>query len=85
MLPSFGMGDSEHGRDYRPGYGMAVAEGGAMNFYFGVYANRRESLSQAGAEHGVQGQLTARWQASGPTAAVVNKTTAAASAGKSHE
>ena len=32
-----------------------------MHFDLGVYANRRESLAQGGAEHGVGGRLTARW------------------------
>ena len=44
--------------------GMAAggpAEGGAMHFDLGVYANRRESPSQGTAEHGVLGRLTARW------------------------
>ena len=60
-MPSFGIGASGHGRDYRLGYGLTVAQGGAMHFDLGVYANRRESLGQGGAEHGVGGQLTARW------------------------
>ena len=41
--PSFGIGASGHGRDYRLGYGLTVAQGGAMHFDLGVYANRRES------------------------------------------
>ena len=60
-MPSFGIGASGHGRDYRLGYGLTVAEGGATHFDLGVYANRRESLGQGGAEHGVLGRLTARW------------------------
>ena len=60
-MPSFGIGASGHGRDYRLGYGLTVAEGGTTHFDLGVYANRRESLGQGGAEHGVGGQLTARW------------------------
>ena len=59
--PSFGIGTSEYGRDYRLGYGLTVAQGGAMHFDLGIYANRRESLGQGGAEHGVGGRLTARW------------------------
>ena len=49
------------GRFDGPEGNLTVAQGGAMNFDFGVYANRRESLGQGGAEHGVQGQLIARW------------------------
>ena len=60
-MPSFGIGTSGHGRDYRVGYGLTMAEGGATHFDLGVYANRRESLGQGGAEHGVLGRLTARW------------------------
>ena len=58
--PSFGIGAPGHGRD-RLGYGLTVAQGGAMHFNLGVYANRRESLGQGSAEHGVGGRLTARW------------------------
>ena len=60
-MPSFGIGASGHGRDYRLGYGLTVAQGGAMHFDLGVYANRRESLGPGTAEHGVGGRLTARW------------------------
>ena len=60
-VPSFGIGASGHGRDYRLGYGLTVAQGGAMHFDLGVYANRRESPSQGTAEHSVLGRLTARW------------------------
>ena len=60
-MPRFGIGASDDGRDYRLGYGLTVAEGGAMSFELGVDAHRRESLGQQGAEHGVQGRLTARW------------------------
>ena len=59
--PRFGIGTSEYGRDYRLGYGLTVAQGGAMHFDLGVYANRRESLGQGTAENGVGGRLTARW------------------------
>ena len=31
-MPSFGIGASGHGRDYRLGYGLTVAQGGAMHF-----------------------------------------------------
>ena len=37
--PSFGIGAPGHGRDYRLGYGLTVAQGGAMHFDLGVYAN----------------------------------------------
>ena len=48
-------------RDYRLGYGLTVAQGGAMHFELGTDANRRESPSQGTAENGVGSQLTARW------------------------
>ena len=60
-MPSFGIGASGLGRDYRLGYGLTVAQGGAMHFELGIDANRRESPSQGTAEHGVLGRLTARW------------------------
>ncbi len=60
-MPSFGIGTSDYGRDYRLGYGLMVAQGGAMHFELGIDANRRESPSQGTAEHGVLGRLTARW------------------------
>ena len=60
-MPSFGIGTSGHGRDYRLGYGLTVAQDGAMHFELGIDANRRESPSQGTAEHGVLGRLTARW------------------------
>ena len=60
-MPSFGIGAPEYGRDYRLGYGLTVAQGGATHFDLGVYANHRESLGPGGAEHGVLGRLTARW------------------------
>ena len=47
--PWFGIGTSGHGRDYRLGYGLTVAQGGAMHFDLGVYANRRESVWARGA------------------------------------
>ena len=59
--PRFGVGTSGHGRDYRMGYGLTLSESGAMSFELAVDAHRRESTAQAGAEHGVQGRLAARW------------------------
>ena len=38
--PSFGIGAPGNGRD-RLSYGLTVAQGGAMHFDLGVYANRR--------------------------------------------
>ena len=60
--PRFGIGASEYGRDYRLDYGLRVFEDGGMSFDLSVGANRRISTGRGGAEHGVQGRLTARWQ-----------------------
>ncbi len=49
------------GRDYRLGYGLTVLQRGAMSFDLGIDAARRQSPGHVGAEHGVQGRLTARW------------------------
>ena len=59
--PRFGIGTSEMGRDYRLGYGLTVLQRGAMSFDLGINAARRQRPGQGGAEHGVQGRLTARW------------------------
>ena len=66
-MPSFGIGASGHGRDYRLGYGLTVAQGGAMHFELGASdANRRESPSAGASVAGspravdVLGRLTAR-------------------------
>ena len=59
--PRFGLGTSEMGRDYRLGYGLTVLQRGAMSFDLGIDAARRQRPGQVGAEHGVQGGLTARW------------------------
>ena len=59
--PSFGIGASGHGRDYRVGYGLGVLSKESLEFELGVDANRRESPAQGTAEHGILGRLTARW------------------------
>ena len=41
--PRAGVRTSEHGRDYRIGYGMQVLEHGRLNLQLGVDAERRES------------------------------------------
>ena len=40
--PRFGIGTSEHGRDYRLGYGLTMFESGAMSFELGIEGTRRE-------------------------------------------
>ena len=59
--PRFAVGTSSHGRDYRLGYGMRVAERGALSFELGVDAHRRQRSAQMGGSQGVGGRLTARW------------------------
>ena len=59
--PRVGFGTSQHGRDYRLGYGLSVLEAGAMQFEVGVEAQRRESPMQEGTDHGVLGRATLGW------------------------
>ena len=56
--PRFGVTTSEYGRGYRLGYGLAVVQGGAMSFQFGLDAQRRESLGREDADHSLVGRLT---------------------------
>ena len=59
--PRFGVTTSEYGRDYRLGYSLAVVQGGAMSFQFGLDAQRRESLGRGDADHSLVGRLTVGW------------------------
>ena len=59
--PRFGVTTSEYGRDYRLGYSLAVVQGGAMSFQFGLDAQRRESLLQDKPDHSLVGRLTVGW------------------------
>ena len=59
--PRFGIGTSEHGRDYRLGYGLTVLQRGSMNFELGIEGTRRESSMQGGTDHGALARLTASW------------------------
>ena len=59
--PRFGVTTSEYGRDYRLGYSLAVVQGGAMSFQFGLDAQRRESLLQEKPDHSLVGRLTVGW------------------------
>ena len=59
-MPSFRVGASDDGRDYRLGYGLTVAEGGAMSFELGVDAHRREGA--------VQGARSTAFRAGSPRA-----------------
>ena len=59
--PTFGIGTSEYGRDYRLGYGLTVLQRGSMNFELGLEGTRRESSMQGVTDHGALARLTARW------------------------
>ena len=59
--PRFGVTTSEYGRGYRLGYSLAVVQGGAMSFQFGLDAQRRESLLQEKPDHSLVGRLTVGW------------------------
>ena len=50
--PRVGIGASETGRAYRLGYGLTVAQGGALHVELGVDAHRRESPRQGGVDTG---------------------------------
>ena len=59
--PRIGIGTSEHGRDYRLGYGLTVLQRGSMNFELGIEGTRRESSMQGVTDHGALARLTASW------------------------
>ena len=59
--PRVGFGTSEHGRDYRVGYGLGVLKRGNVNFELGVDAHRRESPMIDGADNGFLGRATLGW------------------------
>ena len=65
--PRAGVRTSEHGRDYRIGYGVGVLEQGRLNLQIGVDAERRESAlfqmqeQGAGTDQRVLGRATVQW------------------------
>ena len=59
--PRVGFSASEHGQDYRVGYGLGVLDRESMNFELGVEAQRRSSPMLGGASNGVLGQATLGW------------------------
>ena len=59
--PRVGVATSEHGRDYRLGYGMTMLQTGSTRFQLGVDAQRRESALRHGADHAVLGRATVGW------------------------
>ena len=59
--PTFGVGTSEMGRDYRLGYGLTVAQDGALDVELGVDAHRRERSRLGEVDTGVLGRAALRW------------------------
>ena len=65
--PRVGLRTSEHGREYRVGYGIRVAERSKLNLEVGIEAERRESpifqLQEpgAGTDQRVLGRATVQW------------------------
>ena len=59
--PRVGFSTSEHGRDYRLGYGLGVLNRESLTFELGIDAQRRESPLVDGASNGAVGQGTVGW------------------------
>ena len=59
--PRVGIGASEHGRAYRLGYGLTVAQGGALHVELGVDAHRRRESEAGRRGTGVLGRAALRW------------------------
>ena len=59
--PRVGFSTSEHGRDYRLGYGLGVLNRESLTFELGIDAQRRESPLVDGASNGAIGRGTVGW------------------------
>ena len=59
--PRIGFGTSEMGRDYRVGYTLGVLGEQGLQFELGLDAQRRESPSMNGTDHGALGRAALRW------------------------
>ena len=59
--PRIGVAATEHGRDYRLGYGLAVLGTDSLNFELGVDSHRRESPMRGGADNGFLRRATLGW------------------------
>ena len=59
--PRVSFSASEHGRDYRVGYGLGVLDRESLNFELSVDAQRRENPMQGGADQGVVGRASLGW------------------------
>ena len=59
--PRAGFSTSEHGRDYRIGYGLGVLDRESLKFELGIDALRRESPLLDRADMGFLGRATVGW------------------------
>ena len=59
--PTFGVGTSEMGRDYRLGYRLGALGGEGTAFELGVDAQRREIPLRGATDHGAGARATLRW------------------------
>ena len=59
--PTFGVGTSADGRDYRLGYRLGALGGEGTAVEFGVDAQRRERPLQGGTDHGALARATVHW------------------------
>ena len=59
--PRVGVSTSEYGHAYRLGYGLTVAQSGAMHVELGVDAHRRERPTQGGVDTEVLGRAALGW------------------------
>ena len=61
--PELGIGLSDAGREYRLGWRLGLAPGGASSFELGIEATRKEPANDAGTapEHGIRLKLEARF------------------------
>ena len=59
--PRVGIEASEHGRAYRLGYGLTVAQRGALHVELGVDAHRREHPRRGDVDTGVLGRAALGW------------------------
>ena len=59
--PRVGFSTSEHGRDYRLGYGLGMLNRESLSFELGIDAQRRESPLLDGTDQGALARATVRW------------------------
>ena len=59
--PTFGVGTSERGRDYRLGYRLGALGGEGTALELGIDAQRREIPLQGATDHGAGARATLRW------------------------